>query len=159
MTHAAARARNLASRFAPPLLLMAVIYSLGTDAASFAATRSQVERLLAAWLPVFYAHLAADDLWLLNFSLRKASHFFGYALLGFLDARALAAGRPRLETRPAGLAWIWAAAWAGVDEYHQGRAGTRGSSPEDVALDAAGAGLGLLLYDEGCRRWTARRRA
>ncbi len=76
--------------------------------------------------------------------LRKLAHAAEYALLAALLLRALA--RPW-------LAFFVALAYAASDELHQhfvrGRAGT----PRDVAIDAVGALLGLLVFAFGRRRF------
>jgi len=68
--------------------------------------------------------------------LRKAAHITEYAVLGALLLRAL--GRPL----PALLLGI---AYAGTDEVHQHFVSGRHSSPFDVAFDACGVTLGLLI--------------
>jgi len=68
--------------------------------------------------------------------LRKGAHITEYAVLGALLLRAL--NRPF----PALLIGI---AYAGTDEVHQHFVRGRHSSPFDVAFDACGLALGLLV--------------
>lgn len=130
----------------PPILLMALIYYMGTDRASAAETRSLLERLLERGWPELLHRLSPDTLASANVVLRKTGHFSGYGLLGILNARAARwlRGAP---TRTVWLgAWAATAAWAAVDEYHQSFSASRGASFEDVLLDSAGAAFAIFLY-------------
>jgi VanZ family protein len=69
--------------------------------------------------------------------LRKGAHITEYALLGLLLVRALGRDLPAL---------VFAIAYAATDEIHQHFVHGRHSSPFDVAFDACGAALGLLLW-------------
>src|SRR3954453_6547802 len=74
---------------------------------------------------------------------RKFVHASEYALLCFLWWRAL---RTLLERRVAlAVAWLIAAVYAATDEYHQGFVNGRHSTWVDVAIDAMGAGLFVML--------------
>jgi VanZ family protein len=79
--------------------------------------------------------------------LRKAGHAAAYATLALSWAWAL--GRERLA-----LALALSVAYAALDELHQSWVPTRHGSALDVAIDAAGALLGLLAL----RRWSRRER-
>jgi VanZ family protein len=68
--------------------------------------------------------------------LRKAAHVTEYAVLGALLLRALGRVVPALAI---GMAY------AATDEVHQHFVSGRHSSPFDVAFDACGVALGLLL--------------
>lgn len=70
--------------------------------------------------------------------LRKLAHMAEYGLLWFLWWRALGHGHP-------GPAIAITLLWAASDEYHQSFVGGRHGSPWDVAIDALGVGLGLLV--------------
>lgn len=130
----------------PPLLLMSLIFWLGTDRASATQTRTLLERLLEQFWPELLARLSPEALVNANVVLRKTGHFSGYGLLGVLDARAARWLRGTLNQRTLLAAWAAAAAWASVDEYHQSFSASRGSSFEDVLLDSAGAALAIFLY-------------
>ena len=125
---------------------MGFIFWLGDDRASAAQTRSFLDRLLHFAWPSLYQRLPPDTLLALNVIVRKGGHFFGYALLGLLNARTLRALRGPLRARDALLPWAAAVAWAAVDEYHQSFSPSRGAAVEDVALDAAGAAVGVVFY-------------
>jgi VanZ family protein len=72
--------------------------------------------------------------------LRKCAHTAEYAVLGALLVRALGTAVPAL------LAGV---AYAATDELHQHFVRGRHASPLDVAVDAAGLGLGILFL----KRW------
>jgi len=126
----------------PPLLLMALIYALGTDRGSATETQSLLERL---W-PALAQRLGPEAVTVLNVMMRKLGHFMGYGLLGLLDARCLRGLRGTLTPGGCFTAWAAATGWAAVDEIHQSFSVSRGGSPLDVLLDAAGAAAGILGY-------------
>ena len=75
--------------------------------------------------------------------LRKGAHLAEYAVLGLLLMRAWGRELPALVT---------AVAYAATDEIHQRFVQGRHSSPFDVAFDACGAAIGLILWQLS-RRW------
>jgi VanZ family protein len=104
-------------------------------------------RVLTLWLPVFvwavviFAFSSIPSLstglgtW--DTVLRKSAHVAEYAILGALLYRAL--GREALALA-AGIAY------AATDELHQRFVHGRHSSPVDVAIDAVGLALGMLVW-------------
>jgi VanZ family protein len=68
--------------------------------------------------------------------LRKGAHAIEYAILGILLFRALERELP---------AFLLGVAYAITDEVHQHFVQGRHASPLDVAFDAAGVALGLLV--------------
>jgi VanZ family protein len=108
------------------------------------ATRS---RLLTVWLPVLawaavifafssIPHLSSGlGVW--DTVLRKGAHVTEYAILGALLYRAL--------EREA-LALAVGIAYAATDELHQHFVRGRHASPIDVAIDAVGLSLGMLVW-------------
>jgi VanZ family protein len=103
-------------------------------------------RQLSAWVPVVaWAALIfglssipslSTGLGVWDTILRKGAHTTEYAILGFLLVRAL--GREL----PAFLAGV---AYAATDEFHQHFVRGRHASPVDVAIDAAGVAIGVLV--------------
>ena len=99
------------------------------------------------WLPVvacaavIFALSSVPDLgtglggW--DLVLRKLAHAAEYAVLGALLLRA---------TGRTGLAFTLAALYAVTDEIHQSFVPGRLGSPIDVAIDAAGAAVGIALW-------------
>lgn len=124
------------ARCAPPLALMGLIWALSAQ-----------------------HHLATDLGWI-DTVLRKGAHMTEYALLTLLWTWALlrrplpAAGGSTVPGRRAVVAAAAVAiAWAAADELHQTTVSGRVGSPWDVAIDAAGVGVAVLLW----RGWTLAR--
>ena len=104
-------------------------------------------RLLTVWLPVLvwaaviFAFSSIPNLstglgtW--DTILRKGAHVIEYAVLGGLLYRAL--GRETLALA-AGIAY------AATDELHQHFVRGRHASPVDVAIDAVGVAVGMLIW-------------
>ena len=110
-------------------------------------------RALRAWVPVvvwaavIFAFSSIPSLstglgfW--DLVLRKLAHAAEFAILGALLLRAL--------ERPL-AAFAAAVAYAATDELHQHFVRGRHASPIDVAIDAGGLLLGILLL-EHARAW------
>jgi len=117
---------------------------------------SRIPRFVAVWLPVVVWAAAifalssipslSSGLGAWDMLLRKLAHAAEYALLAALLLRAL--GRWW-------LAFVLAVAYAASDELHQHFVRGRVGAPRDVAIDAAGALLGLAAWSYG-RRLVAR---
>lgn len=110
---------TLLGRWAPPILLMGLIYLLSDQ-------------------PDLSTGLGVIDL-----VARKLVHAAEYALLAVLWWRALAG-----SVRPGAALWLAvgiSVAYAASDEYHQTFVAGRHGSVLDVGVDALGAGLGALL--------------
>jgi VanZ family protein len=80
--------------------------------------------------------------------LRKCAHATEYAILALLLLRA---------TGSYVAAWPLAVAYAVTDEVHQMFVRGRHGSPVDVAIDAAGAALGLAAAVYTRTRWSTER--
>ncbi len=83
-------------------------------------------------IPSLSTHLGTWDL-----VLRKAAHLTEYAILAALLRRA---------TDSYGWAFALAVGYAVSDEFHQTFVRGRHGSPVDVAIDAIGAGIGLMAW-------------
>jgi VanZ family protein len=70
---------------------------------------------------------------------RKCGHLTEYAILAALLCRALRPSRPW-------IAFVIAALYAALDEFHQSFVTSRTGSPWDVVIDCLGALLGVLLF-------------
>ena len=96
---------------------------------------------MVAWACVIFAFSSipalSSGLGTWDFVLRKCAHITEYAILAALLMRAI--GR-------AGPAFLTAVAYAATDEFHQHFVRGRHASPVDVAIDAFGAALGLLVW-------------
>ncbi len=95
---------------------------------------------VAAWAVVIFAFSSIPSLnsglggW--DYVLRKAAHMTEYAILALLLWRALGSELPAIAAT---------IAYAITDEVHQSFVRGRHGSPVDVAIDAAGALVGLLV--------------
>ncbi len=79
----------------------------------------------------------------LDFLVKKSGHMLGYALLGFAYLRAF-----NTKSKWAYLAALLAVMlYAFSDEFHQSFVPGRNSSIIDVAIDTAGAGLGMIAVN------------
>jgi VanZ family protein len=93
------------------------------------------------WAVVIFAFSSVPDLgtglggW--DLVLRKLAHVAEYAILGALLVRA---------TDSRSLAFTLAVLYAASDEFHQTFVQGRVGAVHDVAIDAAGAAIGILLY-------------
>ena len=132
----------------PPLLWMAVIVGLSTDAGSSEHTESwllPLFRILAPWATP--AQLEA-----LHWLARRLAHLSEYAILAALWLRAFVRGR-NLSPRTAGLlALTISVAWAILDELHQSFVPSRSASLADVLVDTAGALIALTVAQIGWRQ-------
>jgi VanZ family protein len=107
-------------------------------------TRSRVVTVwlpVVAWAAVIFAFSSVPHLgtglgtW--DTVLRKGAHVTEYAVLGALLYRAL---RHEAMALAAGIAY------AATDELHQHFVRGRHASPVDVAVDAVGLALGMLVW-------------
>jgi VanZ family protein len=135
------------AHWAPPVLWMAVILALSSEAGSAERTGRLLLPILQALLPgasplqVEAAHALV----------RKAAHVTEYGVLGALWLRALlAAGRRR---RPAAFGTLAVcAAWAAVDEGLQTLTIARTGHLFDVGLDVGGALTAVGIAAAGWQR-------
>ena len=101
------------------------------------------------WAAVIFAFSSIPSLnsglgtW--DYVLRKCAHMTEYAILAVLLLRA---------TRSYGWAFALAVAYAATDEFHQTFVRGRHGTPLDVAIDAAGALIGLLLWRTKLEAWS-----
>jgi VanZ family protein len=75
---------------------------------------------------------------------RKCAHLTEYAILAGFLYRALRQGQDGFW-RAAALAFVLAAIYASLDEFHQSFVPSRTGSPWDVLIDCIGAMLGLAV--------------
>jgi VanZ family protein len=127
---------------------MAVIMAFSS--ATFSAEHTggllhAVLRWLAPWLTDAHVE-AAHTLG------RKTAHVLEYAVLAALWVRAFARGRGLPPRSSAWLALAISLTWALLDEAHQATLLSRTGSAGDVALDATGAVLALIVFRAGWRR-------
>ena len=103
------------------------------------------------WAAVIFAFSSipslGTDLGVWDTVLRKCAHATEYAILALLLYRAIGQDLP---------AFMIGLAYAVTDEIHQAFVRGRHASPFDVAMDAAGLALGLLVL-HATRLWTPSR--
>ena len=126
------------ARFLPPILWMGLI-ALGS---SSLLADDRTARWVVASLGDLVPWASPATLAAANVGLRKLGHLVEYGVLAVLWYRALAPS-PRAVT----AALILAAIYGGVDELRQGLPPSRTPATTDVALDAAGALLGLAAWN------------
>lgn len=148
--------------YAPPALLMLVIFIASTDVGSSQHSGRVISGLLA-WLGLD-RRVTLSQLDLLNHYVRKLGHVSEYALLAallhraFLSARANSPdGRSRWAHRAVLPVLAVVALYAASDEFHQVFVAGRTPSVWDVLLDITGGAGGLLLKRVWEERWKARR--
>ena len=110
------------SRFAPPLLLMGLIF--------FLSAQPDLSTGLGTW----------------DLILRKLAHMAEYGLLWFLWWRAL--GRDNVEVAAAAIA----IGYSITDELHQTTVEGRHGTPVDVLIDSTGVALAYLVTRARARR-------
>ncbi|MEI8037867.1 MAG: VanZ family protein [Verrucomicrobiota bacterium] len=135
----------------PPLLWMYLIFSGSGDGQSYQHSSSFVEPFLH-WL---FPAMPLPQIQTIHYLVRKGAHMAEYALLAGLLWRAI---RQTSPTRP--RPWIWGEAglalglvflYAASDELHQTFIPGRTGQASDVAVDVAGAAVGLALLWAGKR--------
>ncbi len=133
-----------------PALLWLLVIALESGFGTMANT----SRILGPLIHFLWPHLSPQQFDLAHAALRKAGHFFGYAILSFFFFRAwwsvfrLPHGEPlpswsdmfrRWSLSAAAVAVASAALVASADEWNQSFMPGRGSSAKDVLLDSAAA--------------------
>lgn len=126
----------------PPILWMGLIFWFSTDTFSGSHTGSVLEMVLRAIgvsvEPVVLARV--------HFLIRKTAHLAAYAILGLLLFRAFRSGNvQRWRLKWAVSAFLIAAVYALLDEYHQSLTQERTASLADSVLDMVGS-LGALVW-------------
>jgi VanZ family protein len=117
---------------------MIFIFLGSTDLLSAAHT----SRFIGPFLRWFSPDISNATTASIQLLVRKCGHLCEYAILAALLYRALRT----LPERPISLAFILAAIYAALDEFHQSFVASRTGSPWDVVVDCVGALLGLLFW-------------
>jgi VanZ family protein len=124
----------------PVLAWMVFIFIGSTELLSAEHTSRFIGPFLRWWAPdVSEATIASIQL-----VVRKCAHLTEYAILAALLYRALRQGRSHFG-RAAAFAFLIAAIYAALDEFHQSFVPSRTASPWDVMIDCFGAAIGLGL--------------
>lgn len=129
----------------PPLLWMIIIFSGSSDAKSY----QHSSRFLEPFLHWLWPDMAQALTQAIHFVMRKCAHMTEYGLLVWLCWRAIRqpqSGRPQpWNWTDAALAFGMVAIYAATDELHQHLVPGRTGQLSDVAVDLAGAIVGLAV--------------
>ena len=121
--------------YAPLILWVGVILFLGSGAGSMA----QTSRFIGPLIEFFFPSAAPDTFLIAHAFIRKAAHFFEYAILAILAARAFTRFNSVFASRNwLLLTFLLVIAVATIDEFNQSFQSTRTSSGWDVLLDVVG---------------------
>lgn len=131
----------------PPVVWMAVMFTLSSDFGSATETGTFLFPLLRWLLP----WATADALDTIHLLLRKSGHVTEYAILAGLWYRAFRRGRGATAAASAALALAISVGWAALDEWHQSFVPSRTASAADVVLDGASAAVALAVASLGWR--------
>jgi VanZ family protein len=145
MDHITAERAPIALRilryWVPVGAMLGLMYYFSTDVFSADNTRSIIEKIFLRFFP----HASHHALLVLNYVVRKSAHFIEYAVLGAFLFRAFRADAPqRWRLKWAVYAFLTAAGWALLDEFHQTLTRSRGGSIWDSLLDSIGAFFMLI---------------
>ena len=136
--------RGFLKYWLPVLLWMVFIFIGSTDLMSAEHT----SRFIGPFLRWFAPEITDATVTSIQLIVRKCAHLMEYAILSALLLRAL---RQHLLAARS-VAFVLAALYAVVDEFHQSFVPSRTGSPWDVLTDSIGAILGLVIYVRMTRR-------
>lgn len=135
------------------VIWMALIFVGSTDLLA----SSNTSRFLVPLIRWVAPGLSAKSVRNIQVIIRKGGHAFEYAVLALLVWHTLGTFEEDLPGvwtfRRACLSWGLATTYAMSDEFHQSFVNSREGQPFDVAVDATGAALALLVL----RLWLLRR--
>ena len=138
------KVRVLIKYWLPVLLWMVFIFIGSTDLMSAEHT----SRFIGPFLRWFAPDITDATVAAIQLFVRKCAHLTEYAILSALLLRAL---RQHLLAARS-VAFVLAALYAVLDEFHQSFVPSRTGSPWDVLTDSIGAVLGLVIYVRMTRR-------
>ena len=133
--------RSFLKYWLPVIVWMIFIFVGSTDLLSAAHT----SRFIGPFLRWFSPDVSDATIASVQIVVRKAAHLTEYAILAALLYRAM-------RQRFFWAAWVIAAVYAALDEFHQSFVASRTASSWDVAIDCIGAIIGLLIYCRSNRK-------
>lgn len=135
--------KNFCRYWLPAILWTVVVFIASSDTFSAEHTGSILEMVLTR----IYGAISPERFAFIHFLVRKSAHVTEYGILALLYFRGWR-GDHSVDWRFlwARRAWAICIAVAATDEFHQSFVPSRGSSPWDVALDAAGAAVFLAIF-------------
>ena len=129
-------------RYWLPVLIWLIVIFVGS---SDLLSAEHTSRFIGPFLRWFVPDINAATIASVQFLVRKCAHLTEYAILAALLWRALRRHPASFSPAPA-LAFVIAAAYASLDEFHQSYIASRTGSSWDVLIDCAGVILGLAIY-------------
>lgn len=130
-------------RYGPLVLWMAFIFIASTGAFS-ADNTSRIIGPLLRWL---FPDISEEKIALAHLITRKVAHFTGYAILGWLAARAFTTSfHQPLRRRWFFISLLLVVLYSLTDEFHQSFVPSRTGSIYDSFIDMFGGLTALLLY-------------
>ena len=128
----------------PMFIWMGVMFVMSTSAGSSTVSEHILAKLLRQIIPAITPSMLDG----FNAVARKMAHLTEYAILAVLLYRALHQGYQRKMIQAFRNSAVIAVIFAAFDEFHQSFVASRTPSVTDVMIDAAGAGIGIvvLLY-------------
>jgi VanZ family protein len=146
------RKYNRVWRYLPLLIWMGFIFFASGDAMSVSNT-SRFLRSLMTW---FYPSLTDENYRVIQFFIRKFSHFAEYALLALFAVRAfIGSSKNVLRNHWFLSALLLVIVYALLDEFHQSFVSTRTGSIYDSMIDTAGGLTALIIFSWWQRRQQA----
>lgn len=124
----------------PALLWSCVIFSMSTDTFSDEHTALVLEPILRGMIPSLSAH----QFEVIHHVIRKCAHFAEYFIFFLLLYRAVRGTRQGWRRSWGMAAFLCAAAYSLLDEFHQLLVPTRGASIYDSLLDSIAAGFAFV---------------
>lgn len=124
----------------PALIWAAVIFVLSTDGFSAERTSRFFDPILR-WL---FPSASPESIFHMHHLIRKAAHFVEYFVFFVFIYRGIRRSRGGWHWGWALAAWMIAAIYSGLDEFHQTFVSSRGPSAWDSLLDSTGALVALL---------------
>ena len=129
----------------PLIAWMAFIFLMSTGVGKDPHSKDLIVRLLGAFVPKLLPTFTPDQLWFMNYVLRKTGHLMEYFVLMGLAVRAFQFGRADLRWYSPVAALALCALYAASDEFHQRFVSGRSPSVGDVVIDVVGASLCLAI--------------
>lgn len=131
--------------YGPLIIWMVLIFTMSTGIGKDPNTKDLIVRLLGRFAPDLLPTFTPEQLWFLNYGLRKAGHLTEYFVLMGLSVRAFQFGRPELKWYSPVASLALCAVYAASDELHQRFVSGRSGNVGDVIIDVTGAALCLVL--------------